>query len=155
MNMVSGSNFCELITMTDGAFAGAQCLTDGVSTNYGPNEACKVYATTNIVVTATEYEVEECTFGCDHLTIDGINYQYNNAPNAVHLDAGAIIEWKSDNAGQSAGFTLCAKLPADPAAPPPSPAPPPPPPHLPNQAPAAVFHLREYGACEANQIIGF
>ena len=153
LNIVSGSNFCELITMTDGAFAGAQCLTDGVGTNYGPNEACKVYATTNIVVTATEYVVEQCTFGCDYLTLGGTKYQHNNAPNAVHLDAGAIIEWTSDNAGQVAGFTLCAKLPANPAAPPPSPSPPPPPPYAPNQAPAAAFHLREYGACETSQII--
>lgn len=152
MNIVSGSNFCELITMSNGPLAGAECLTDGAD-DYGRNEHCKVVVTSNIIVTAIEYLVEECIFGCDYLTLDNTRYQHNNAPTSVHLDAGAIIEWKSDDANQRAGFTLCAELPSDPKTPPPSPLPPPPPPHLPNQAPIGTFHLREFGTCPFAQVV--
>ena len=152
MHLVSGSNFCERITMASGPFVGAECLTDG-SGNYGANERCKAIVMSSVLVTVPEYFVEECASGCDYLTLDGIRYQHNDAPVDVPLDAGAVIEWRSDNANERAGFTLCAKPDANPKTPPPTPLPPPPPPYLPNQRPVSVFHLREYGACPAGQIV--
>ena len=91
------------------------------------------------------FSQEEC---CDYLTLDGVKYfGQSNAPNAVSLPAGAIINWRSDEIVQKGGFTLCAVRDYTPKSPPPEPSPPPPPPHLPGQAPIHQYHMVDYGSC--------
>ena len=117
LQIVDGGNFCQLS-------AGDTCVSDGQG-RYGNNERCTVRALSQVYVTATYYQVEQC---CDYLSIGTVQYRgTGNGPSNVLMMAMDTMRWYTDGSVVSGGFVLCASTQMM-AAPPPHPSPPPPPP---------------------------
>ena len=100
--VVSGAEFCEVIEVD-----GRSCVTDGVGTQYGDNEACEieVLAATGFLYSA-EFDTEP---RFDELTVDSVPYSGSVGPDgvAVPADGPMQMSWNSNPWTTGDGWTIC------------------------------------------------
>ena len=98
--IISGSKYCQLVD--DG-----RCVTDGAG-KYGPNEDCVVKAVRPLILSTTQYAVEE---GSDHIKVGGKTFRgtgLDRAPQKWEMEKGEELKWHSDRSVQGQGFKVCA-----------------------------------------------
>ena len=80
-----------------------QCV--GRPNGYDSNEVCQITVTSSQVLGACPIFDTEASW--DHLTIQGADYDGDDCPQGILLDAGSVIEWTSDWSSNGDGWEIC------------------------------------------------
>ena len=73
---------------------------------YDDNELCQITAaSTQVLGACPVFDTEQ---NWDHLTIQGAEYDGDNCPQGIQLDAGSVIEWYSDSSASGGAWEICA-----------------------------------------------